>query len=331
MIIDDTVTKVEVGERGIEKLHLKSGGTESGLMFFDCSGFPSELLGKALAEPFVSYKKTLFCDRAVVGGWQRGPDEPIQPYTTAQTMQAGWSWRIDHEHHINRGYVFSSSFVTDQQADDEFRRINPKVNSTRFVKFRSGRFDRFWVKNVVAIGNASGFVEPMEATAIAAICDQTAAVIKVLTNTRRITPTVQAAANKRNAAYWDAIPRFLAAHYKFNTLIDTPFWRAIWADCDLYGGEEMFDYYRQNGPDMSFAPTLVDPHDQFGLESYIIMFMGQNVPSENQYTPGSWELTQLHQWRERRRAEAIAGVTAEEALSIIRDPRWEWRPGFYDV
>ena len=97
-VVDDTVVGVDLDDGGVRQLRLASGRVETASLFVDCSGFPSELLGKALGEPFVSYKRTLFCDRAVVGGWTRGTDEPIQPFTTAQTMDAGWSWRIDHEH-----------------------------------------------------------------------------------------------------------------------------------------------------------------------------------------------------------------------------------------
>ena len=330
-ILDDTVVGVDQDERGIRQLRLASGRIESGVVYADCSGFPSELLGKALGEPFVSYKSTLFCDRAVVGGWQRGADEPIQPYTTAQTMDAGWSWRIDHEHLVNRGYVYSSAFVSDDDAAAEFRRANPKVGDTRVVRFRSGRFARFFVKNVFAIGNASGFVEPMEATAIAAVCDQAAAVAAGLANVGRVTPAVRDACNRRNAAYWDAIPRFLAVHYKFNTQRATPFWRAIWADMDLAGAGPIVDYYRQCGPDLTYAEALLDRHDQFGLGSYMMMFLGQNVPHENRWAATPAERAVVDQWRQQRRQVARGGATAEATLAVVRHPGWQWRPGFYDA
>ena len=67
----------------------------------DASGFRSELLGRALNEPYRSYADSLFSDRAVIGGWSRGRNEPILPYTVAETMDAGWCWRIDHEHVIH--------------------------------------------------------------------------------------------------------------------------------------------------------------------------------------------------------------------------------------
>jgi tryptophan halogenase len=139
-IIEGTVDEVELGSKGVERVHLKDGRSLEANLFIDASGFRSELLGKALEEPYVSYDKSLFCDRAVVGGWER-TREPILPYTTAETMDAGWSWQIEHEHHINRGYVYCSGAISDDDAAAEFRCKNPKLpESMRIVKFRSGRY-----------------------------------------------------------------------------------------------------------------------------------------------------------------------------------------------
>src|SRR5262249_62106210 len=106
------------------------------------------------AEPSLSFNPPLFGARAVGGGWQRA-DEPIRPYTTAEAMDAGWCWRIDHEHLINRGYVYSAAFLSDDEAVGELRAKNPKIETTRPVKFVSGRYERSWVKNVGGIGNSS--------------------------------------------------------------------------------------------------------------------------------------------------------------------------------
>ena len=125
-IIDDTIVEVLQDENGVAGLRLAGGTTRTGELYVDCSGFQSLLLGKTLMEPLVSFKSSLFCDRAVVGGWQRG-DEPILPYTTAETMDAGWCWQIEHEHFINRGYVYSSGYISDDAALAEFMRKNPKL------------------------------------------------------------------------------------------------------------------------------------------------------------------------------------------------------------
>ncbi len=183
----------------------------------------SLLLGKTLAEPFQSFSPTLFCDRAVVGGWERD-GEIIQPYTVVETMNSGWCWRIDHEHRINRGYVYASSFTSDDEAEREFRAKNPKVGPTRVVHFRTGRYERSWVKNVVAIGNASGFVEPLEATSLGAIGSECALLAETLLDCDFQPNTSQVREfNRAMATNWDNIRRFLAIHYKFNTRLDTPF------------------------------------------------------------------------------------------------------------
>ena len=105
--VEGRVSGVERGPKGIAALCLEDGRRMQADFFVDCSGFRSELLGRTLEEPFISYDRALFCDRAVIGGWDR-TTETILPYTIAETMDAGWAWQIEHEHHINRGYVYSS-------------------------------------------------------------------------------------------------------------------------------------------------------------------------------------------------------------------------------
>jgi tryptophan halogenase len=172
-IIDETVERVDQNEGGIASLAMKSGANHAADLYVDCSGFSSLLLGKTLGERFIPYEKSLFCDRAVIGGWPR-TSETIKPYTTCETMTSGWCWQIEHEHRINRGYVYSSAFISDEAAERQFRSKNPKIQNTRVIRFVSGRYERSWVKNVVAVGNASGFVEPLEATALGVIAVQSA-------------------------------------------------------------------------------------------------------------------------------------------------------------
>ena len=119
--VEGKVSGVERGPKGIAALCPDDGRRMEADFFVDCSGFRSELLGRTLEEPFSSYDRALFCDRAVIGGWER-TTEPILPYTIAETMEAGWAWQIEHEHHINRGYVYSSQAISDEAACEEFLR-----------------------------------------------------------------------------------------------------------------------------------------------------------------------------------------------------------------
>jgi tryptophan halogenase len=328
-ITDDTVQEVRQDEAGVAGLALQSGRTETADLYIDSSGFASVLLGKALGEPFVSFKPTLFCDRAVVGGWER-TSEPIKPYTTAEGMDDGWCWQIEHEHRINRGYVFSTAFLSDDEAEREFRAKNPKVRSTRLVNFITGRYTRAWVKNVVGIGNACGFVEPLEATSLGAICDESETLVNCLAECDfRPTPTVVRHYNKRNAAKWDNIRRFLGIHYKFNTGLDTPFWRACRSDCDIGDAAGAVEYFQENGPGLFHRQTLLDGLDQFGLEGYWSLLIGQKIPGKQPYVPSPQERAAWRQIQQAFKAKALAALDTREVLALIRSPAFRWPPTLY--
>ena len=321
---DATVTP-ERGNGGISALVTETGERITADLFIDASGFRSELLGRALGEPFLSYTDALFCDRAVIGGWPR-TDEPIKPYTTAETMDAGWCWQIEHEHWINRGYVYASSFISDQAALDEFLKKNPKVaNEPRVVKFRSGRCARNWVGNVVGIGNAVGFVEPLEATALQVICVEantlTDALIDSLCGPN---PTLVKLYNDYNAQAWDDIRDFLAVHYKFNTRLDTPFWRAARHDTALHGAQFLVDFYRENGPSVVAGAQLLHSSNSFGMDGYLALLVGQNVPHAKPFTPPQKE---KEIWRNRSNTwatDARRGLDVKQCLEAIRRPGMKW-------
>jgi len=327
-VVDDTVAEVVQDEHGVSLLRLASGQTAAADLYADCSGFASLLAGETLAEPSVSFRSSLFNDRAVVGGWQR-TDESIKPYTTAETMAAGWCWQIEHETRINRGYVYSSDFASDEEADRDFRQLNPKVEATRIVKFRAGRFQRGWIKNVVAIGNSSGFVEPLEATSLGVIAVQCRSMAETIVECDGLVHSSAVALyNQGNARTWDAVRRFLAIHFKFNDRLDTPYWRACREMADLAGGEEIVEYYRDMGPSVLCRKILLDPLDQFGMEGYLSLLVGQQVPHQGAYQPSAEEWNNWRRIQEAIQRQVAGALTVREALATVRSPAWKW-PSVY--
>ena len=317
-IIDATVTP-ERGDHGIEALIDGTGKRWTADLYVDASGFRSELLGRTLSEPYIDFGDTLFCDRAVIAGWPRTV-EPILPYTTAETMNAGWCWQIEHENFINRGYVYSSSFISDEDALQEFRRKNPSITTEpRIVKFRAGRYVRSWVGNVVAVGNSVGFVEPLEATALQVICTQISSLADSLVDcVCEPTPTLIGLYNRFNARGCDDIRDFLAIHYAFNTRLDTPFWVACRNDTQLHGTQPLVDFYRENGPSIVSGAELLHSSNSFGMDGYLTLLLGQKVPHAKTYTPPSKE---MEIWRNRSAKwhhDAQRGLTVRECLTSIR-------------
>ena len=313
---DDTVGAVEPdGAGGVRTLVCGSGNRYAADLFVDCSGFRSTLLGQALGEPFVPYDTSLFCDRAVVGGWDRTAAEPVHPYTTAQTMDHGWSWQIEHERRVNRGYVYSSAFTTDAGAEAEFRRVNPRLTETRVLRFASGRRERAWVGNVVGIGNAYGFVEPLESTSLTMICQMCRGLATALTDADRDpTPGDATAFNRWANTQWDQIRAFLAVHYKYNTRLATPFWRACREATDVAGAAAFCDYYVDCGPTQSRLDAVLGDNP-FGAEGWTCMMVGMAVPYRRPFTPTAAEVAGWEAMKGRNRARAAGGAGTAEVLA----------------
>lgn len=325
-ITDGKFTHAEQGSGGISAIHLADGRRMEADLFVDASGFAAELIGKTLEEPLGDFRKTLFCDRAVVGGWERGDDEPILPYTTAETMGTGWSWRIDHEYHVNRGYVYASDMISDDEAAEEFRRRNPKVSeSPRVVRFRSGCRRRQWVDNVVAIGNAAGFVEPLEATALMVVCADCHVLVDFLRHSQcHPTPTIRRFYNTTRRERWENIRDFLGIHYRFNTADNTPFWERCRRETDLSGIAEFLEFYEENGPSGIGGHLIPGVVNDFGVEGFLVMLVGMNAPYRNRYEPSRQELKEWNQRRTLLAKQANKGIGVKEALGYVMDSRWSW-------
>jgi tryptophan halogenase len=323
---DGRVTGAERGPQGITAVHLEDGQKLEADFFIDASGFRSELLGKVLEEPFENFDKTLFCDRAVVGGWERSESEPILPYTTAEQMDAGWSWQIEHEHHVNRGYVYSSQFISDDEAAAEFKRKNPKVpESPRIVKFRSGCYKRLWVDNVIAVGNSGGFVEPLEATALMIVCSHCQTFVDFLLHSElEPTPSMRDLYNELVSQGWHDIRDFLGLHYKLNTALDTPFWKHCRADTDLSGIGALLDFYEENGPTGFCRYRMGSSQNDFGIEGYFVMLVGNRAPYRKRHAASPQEKAIWEGHRHANINKAKHGIDVKEALYYVRHPGWQW-------
>ena len=281
-VIADEVMGVVQDESGdVASLKLKSGGEVAGDLFIDCSGFGSLLLGDTLEEPYISYGDALFCDRAVIGSWER--DDAVRPYTTMTTMDHGWAWRIDFAEAVTRGYVFSSQFVSDDAAAQELKEKNPELGEDpdlRVLRFPSGRRARHVVRNVAAVGNASGFVEPLEATSLHLIVEQLYELAWGLIDTNnRLTSELRDLLNEHFEVLWDDVRDFLALHYKYNFHSDSLFWQHCREETPLGHAEPLVAAYRELGPSRLLG-RLQRSGGIFGFGGYMAMLVGMQLPTD---------------------------------------------------
>lgn len=228
-IIDD-VEEVKLRENGfIDHLVLKERGVLKGDLFVDCTGFRGLLINQTLKEPFIPFAESLLCDRAVAMQVPKDIQKVgINPYTTATALSAGWVWNIPLYGRDGTGYVYSSAFLTQDEAEEEFRKHLGSASDglkALHIKMRVGRNRNSWVKNCVAIGLSSGFVEPLESTGIFFIQHGIEELVSHFPD-KEFRSELITSYNKAIARCIDGVREFLTMHYVGSTRADTPFWKA---------------------------------------------------------------------------------------------------------
>ena len=230
-----TVGEVVLADNGdVAALILDSVGGEGGErvegdLFVDCSGFRSVIMQQALGEPFMSYAEALFNDRAVV--LPTAPPKPFKPQTDSIALSAGWRFAIPLTTRTGNGYVYSSRFISDEDAEAELRAsvCAGEETSARLLHMKVGRVERSWHRNCLAAGLAQGFVEPLEATALHVVIT-TAMDFARAYAAGGFTAQHRDAFNASIAARFDGIRDYVVAHYRMSQRTDTNYWRACAAN-----------------------------------------------------------------------------------------------------
>lgn len=286
-------------------LTLDSGARLAGDFFIDCSGFAGLLIEQTLATGYQDWSHWLPVD----GAWavaSRAQSEPT-PYTRTWARSAGWQWRIPLQHRVGNGLVFSSRFQEPEAARAELlaNLSEALLAEPRLLRFTTGRRNKFWNKNCVALGLASGFLEPLESTSIALI--QTG-LSKLLAHfpLHGINPVEVAEANRQAALEMERIRDFLILHYRASQREG-----ALWHYCRQMPIPDSLAHkmalFSARGSIVqheleSFEPaSWLAMYDGFGLQPRALDLAVQSVPLEGL-------ASQLRQMR-----DAIAGAVAGAA------------------
>ena len=229
-IVDDVVSVPLAEDGSIAGIETKEHGRLDADLYIDCTGFRGLLINQALGEPFISFNDTLLNDSAVAIQVPRDIETVgIKPYTTATAHNAGWSWNIPLYGRDGTGYVYSSKFIDKEEAEREFREfLGPAAanSSANHIKMRIGRSRNSWVKNCVAIGLSSGFVEPLESTGIFFIQHNIEELVNHFPVGDRLDENMIKSFNKTIGECIDGVREFLTIHFYASDRDDTPYWRS---------------------------------------------------------------------------------------------------------
>jgi len=234
-VLDD-VDAVILDERGfVKSLGLRRNGEHAVELVIDCTGFRSSILQQALGEPYEPYADYLLNDRAAVMQIPHKDPNIIAPTTRATAFSSGWNFNIPLTTRVGTGYVFSSQFISEDKAVDEllaFYGDQAKGVEPRVIPMRTGRVRNAWVKNCIALGLASGFIEPLEATAIF-MSDLGARWLHHYMPTTDFEPELATAYNRQIRRLYEEVRDLVQLHYHLNNRQDSAYWKAAREDMKL--------------------------------------------------------------------------------------------------
>jgi flavin-dependent dehydrogenase len=312
-VVDDVVGVTRGEDGGILQIETRENGPLRGGLFVDCTGFRGLLINQTLGEPFIPFAESLLCDSAVAMQVPADSAAQMEPYTTATALSAGWVWKIPLYGRIGTGYVYSSAFLSREQAEREFRRhLGPAADrcAANHIAMRIGRCRNSWVKNCVAIGLASGFVEPLESTGIFFIQHGIEELVSHLHFGAPDEEMVESY-NRTVAECIDGVRDFLVLHYRGSDRADDEFWRATKDGIKVPESlEPRLRLWRTRLPN----PKNVNPsYHGFESYSYSVMLLGLGSP------PAS-SLPALDYFDQRRALEAFRSIKRKAKRLVAELP-----------
>lgn len=306
----------------------RDGETLAADFFVDCSGFASIIAKKALGIGWRSYSDALFNDTALTIATPR--EAIISSQTTSTALRHGWAWRIPQQDRVGNGYVFSSRYCSPANAEQELRAhlgLGPGDGETRLVPFKSGRLDTFWNRNTLAVGLSQGFLEPLEATALALVQLTLVRFVRALGEGGYTNAQTQLF-NQEIAAAFDGVKDYIHTHFLTSDRRDT----AYWCDCAANGSavsprlRAVLECWFACGdlPETLRAVGL-DRHYKINSWFYILSGMGIYPQPESLRQPQAGELQavpldSIRDFFERCSLNHIEQAAALENLALGRPP-----------
>ena len=265
----------------VESVQLESGLTIAADFFIDCSGFRSLLIEETLHAGFEDWTKWLPCDRALAVPCAKVG--PPTPYTRSTARTAGWQWRIPLQHRTGNGYVFSSPFTNETEASDLLLKHldGAALADPRLIRLTTGMRKKLWDKNVLAIGLAGGFIEPLESTAIFLVQSGLSRLMTLFPHAD-FDEVLQNTYNAQMDFEYKKIRDFIILHYHVTKRDDSEFWNYVRTMEIPDSLKAYIDLFAANGQFFREGTEL------FGLTSWVQVMVGQGILPKTYHPAVDW-------------------------------------------
>ncbi|MDG1750401.1 MAG: tryptophan 7-halogenase [Thalassotalea sp.] len=278
-----TVDEVLLDNDGnISAIKLNDGSQLEADFFIDSSGFNALLIQKTLKVNYQSFQENLVNNAAVVMPSEIAKTLPVETKATALTN--GWAWQIPLRDRFGNGYVYSDDYIDAEQAEIELRTHLGLLESdveARHLKMKVGRVEKHWHKNCLAVGLSQGFIEPLEATAIALSFNTIAQFMRCFEEGKGSNKFQEAFNNDINKRF-DGIRDYIVCHYKTNQRNDTKYWRDNAANQNTSEALNRILYLWKNSQDFSADMHKYNLMGSYQPKSWACMLAGYGVfPSIN--------------------------------------------------
>ena len=275
--VEGTVESVERDAScgDLSGIRLNSGERISGEFFIDCTGFRALLIEQELDAGFEDWGHWLPTNRAIAV--QTAADDSPLPYTRSIAHEAGWRWQIPLQHRVGNGLVYCSEFMSDDHAVEALlRSIGDPLTEPRVIRYRTGCRRQVWKQNCVALGLASGFVEPLESTSIHLIMSGITRLIQLFP----FDGFREAAATRYNALFreeMDNVRDFIILHYRQTHRQDSAFWQHCAQMSVPDSLAHRIELFRQS------AQAFQAGQELFRVDSWVQVMLGQGLEPSNHH------------------------------------------------
>ncbi|WP_193212662.1 tryptophan 7-halogenase [Luteolibacter marinus] len=305
--------------RDPDTLQLEGGASLAADLYVDATGRDARLAGLAGNSAWKSFADACLCTRGVSLMRRRG-GEPIRPFTTLETLDAGWRWRIEHDDAVGLGFAFHPDFISE---DEACAALVAKAGDASLVPqvqaWDCGRREQAWDGPVVAVGDASGVVEPMSSLRLLHLIRHLHWLARVIAESDAMPgPQARELYNRITARAWDENRDFHAVHYRFNAAGKSAFWQMARETAAPVNHAELVALFQTAGPASTLTSCIPDWPGLVGIEGWLATLLGLGVPFRHQPEIPDAELNAWKSQCEQRRQTARQSVPPELCLGAAR-------------